>query len=437
MFSYYLKLGWLSVKRNPLLSALMIAAIAIGIGASMTIVTVNYAMGSNPIPGKSDQLFYVRLDNWDPNNVDEDDTEPQDQVTYTDAMALMKADKAYRQTASNRSSLIVEPENKDEHPFDVDARNTFSDFFAMFEVPFKYGSGWDKSADANKERVVVLSQKMNEKIFGGENSVGRSIRMESMDFKVVGVLDHFLPVPKFYDVTNGAFDDPEDLYIPFNVAIEYEFSRSGNTNCWKMPDGDGFQAFLNSECIFIQFWAELRNPQEKQEYMDFLNAYVEQQKLLGRFPKPMNNRLDNVMEWMENQEVVEEDAQMMLGLSFLFLLVCLLNTIGLLLAKFLGKSGDIGLRRALGASRSSLFKQHMIEAALIGLGGGIVGLGLTWLGLKGINVLFGDYVKNLVHLDWTMVATAIGLAIISALLAGLYPTWRACKVAPAGQLKTQ
>ena len=54
MFSYYLKLGWLSIRRNPLLSALMIAAIAVGIGASMTIITVNYVMSGNPIPQKSD-----------------------------------------------------------------------------------------------------------------------------------------------------------------------------------------------------------------------------------------------------------------------------------------------------------------------------------------------------------------------------------------------
>ena len=91
------------------------------------------------------------------------------------------------------------------------------------------------------------------------------------------------------------------------------------------------------------------------------------------------------MQWMERQKVVESDAQVMLGLSLLFLLVCLLNTIGLLLAKFLGKSGDIGLRRALGASRSSLFTQHMIGSALIGLGGGVLGLGLTWLGQRGVH----------------------------------------------------
>jgi putative ABC transport system permease protein len=437
MFSYYLKLGWLSIRRNPLLSMLMVAAIAVGIGASMTIITVNYVMSSNPIPQKSDQLFYVQLDSWDPNDQEEDGFELQDQLTYLDAMALMSAGKAHRQIASNGSSLVLEPQGEGERPFSVSARNTWADFFSMFDLRFIYGSGWDDSADRNLERVVVLSREINERVFGGENSVGRSVRLNGMDFRVVGVMDEFLPVPRFYDVTNGAFDEPEEVFIPFNIAVEYELPRNGNTSCWKAPDGDGFEAFLNSECVWIQFWAELRNDEEKQDYMAFLNAYVEQQKELGRFQKPLNNHLSDVMEWMENQEVVEDDAQVMLGLSLLFLVVCLLNTIGLLLAKFLGKSSDISLRRALGASRSSLFVQHMIESGLIGLGGGVLGLGLTWLGLRGIEMLFGEFVENLVGLDWVMVLTAIGLAIVSALLAGLYPTWRACRIAPASQLKLQ
>jgi len=435
MFSYYLKLGWLSIRRNPFLS--MIAAIAVGIGASMTIITVNHVMSGNPIPQKSDQLFYVQLDGWDPNKYDEDEFEPPDQVTYLDAMALMKADKAYRQVASNRSGLVLEPQGEGERPFSVSSRNTWADFFPMFELPFIYGSGWDDSTDDNLEKVVVLSREINERIFGGENSVGRSVRLNGMDFQVVGVMDEYLPVPRFYDVTNGAFSEPEDIFIPFNIAVEYQLSRNGNTSCWKSPDGDGFEAFLNSECVWIQFWAELRSDEEKQDYMAFLNAYAEQQKELGRFPRPIDNRLSDVMEWMESEEVVEDDAQVMLGLSLLFLVVCLLNTIGLLLAKFLGKSADISLRRALGASRSNLFIQHMIESGLIGLGGGIFGLGLTWLGLRGIEMLFGDFIENLVTLDWVMILTAIGLAIVSALLAGLYPTWRACRITPASQLKLQ
>jgi putative ABC transport system permease protein len=437
MFNYYLKLGWLSIRGNPWLSLLMVAAIGTGIGACMTILTVNHAMSSNPIPQKSEQLFHVQLDSWDANDPGPDGYNPPDQVTYRDAIALMEGAPAYRQIASNRSGLVLEPESGDENPYTVDIRNTWADFFPMFDLPFLYGGGWDSTADETREPVVVLSRELNERVFGGEDSVGRTVRMSGINFRVVGVLDEWLPVPKFYDVTNGAFNLPEEAFIPFTLAIDQDLPRNGNTNCWKPADGDGREAFLNSECAWIQFWAELRNDEEKAEYMNWLNAYVEQQKELGRFPRPLNNRLLDVMEWMEDRQVVEDDAQVMLGLSFLFLVVCLLNTIGLLLAKFMRKTGDISVRRALGARRSDLFLQHMIEAGLIGLGGGILGLGLTWLGLRGIEVLFGEFVENLVQLDWQMMLTAIGLAIVSALVAGIYPTWRATQVMPASQLKTQ
>ncbi len=437
MISYYLKLGWRSIRRNPILSALMIAAIGVGIGAAMTTITVNYLMGKNPIPHKSDQLFAVQLDSWDPNDPYYESGRPPDQLTYLDAMALMKAKRAFRQVANNRSGLVLEPEGADELPFLVDTRNTWADFFPMFDLPFKYGSGWDSSADENLEQVVVLSQPINERVFGGEDSVGRQVSLNGMQFRVVGVLDDWQPVPKFYDVTNGAFNDPEEIYIPFNVAIANQLPRNGNTNCWKPVEGEGYEAFLNSECVWIQFWAELRTPEEEQDYLAFLNAYAEEQKGLGRFPRPLNNRLSDVMQWMADEEVVEEDAQMMMWMSVLFLIVCLLNTIGLLLAKFHGKAGEIGLRRALGASKWALFNQHLVETALIGVGGGIVGLGLAWLGLRGIDTLYGDFVNDLTGLDWPMVFTAIALAIASALAAGLYPTWRACRIAPASHLKTQ
>lgn len=437
MFNYYLKLGWLSLRNNPLLSLLMVAAIGVGIGACMTILTVNYTMSGNPIPQKSERLFHVQLDSWDSNDPGEDGYNPPDQVTYRDAMAMMRGAPAFRKIVSNRSGLVLEPEGDDETPFTVDVRNTWADFFPMFEPPFLYGGGWDSTADQTSEPVVVLNRELNEQIFGGEDSVGRTIRMNGMNFQIVGVLDEWLPVPKFYDVTNGPFNEPEQAYIPFNLAIDQELPRNGNTNCWKSPDGDGIEAFRNSECVWLQYWVELGSDSEKAEFTSWLDAYVMEQKELGRFPRPLNNRVLNVMEWLQDREVVDDDAQLMLGLSFLFLLVCLLNTIGLLLAKFMKKTGDISVRRALGARRSDLFMQHMVETGLIGLGGGILGLFLTWLGLEGIKILFGDMVENLISFDWVMMLTAIGLAIVSAIIAGLYPTWRATQVMPASQLKAQ
>ncbi|MEM7002181.1 MAG: ABC transporter permease, partial [Pseudomonadota bacterium] len=62
MFSYYLRLALLSMRKNAVLSSLMVIAIGLGIGACMTIITVNYIMSSDPIPHKSAQLFAVQLD---------------------------------------------------------------------------------------------------------------------------------------------------------------------------------------------------------------------------------------------------------------------------------------------------------------------------------------------------------------------------------------
>lgn len=438
MFAYYLKLATLSIRKNPILSGLMVAAIATGIGAFMTIVNVDYIMGGNPIPHRSDELFYVQVDNWDPYDAFSDPNEPPDQLSYIDGTNLLNAAKGQRQVLSYRSDRVVQPAGEGELPFRIDTRSTTGDFFAMFDTPFLYGSGWSESADDNEEYVVVLGRDLNERLFGGDNSVGRNVLLNGDLYRVTGVLDAWEPMPRFYDVTNGPFRGIEEAFLPFSVSIAREIGSNGNTSCWKMPDEGGYRAFLQSDCIWMQFWVELHGDEEKAQYLQYLDAYVASQKELGRFPRPLNNRLSNVMEWMENQEVVQDDVQVLMGLAGLFLLVCLLNTIGLLLAKVLRRSGDISLRRALGASRSAIFSQYIVEAGLIGLAGGILGIAMTWLGLQGIRVLYQELstIGELVRMDWHVVGAAVVLAIVAALCAALYPTWRACSVHPASQLKT-
>jgi putative ABC transport system permease protein len=163
---------------------------------------------------------------------------------------------------------------------------------------------------------------------------------------------------------------------------------------------------------------------------------VNEQKQHGRFARPLNNHVYNVEEWMEYHEVVARDAKVLLGLSFLFLVVCLLSTIALTLTKFVGKKGETSLRRALGASRHIIFKHQIVEVAIIGFSGGLIGLFLTGLGLEGIDYLYASP-DGLVRLDWLMVCVAMSTAIVSSMIAGLYPAWRVCTIPPAAQLKTQ
>ena len=146
------------------------------------------------------------------------------------------------------------------------------------------------------------------------------------------MLDEWVLKPRF-DMHKIAFNEMEDAYLPFKLKETMGFPTAA-IQLLEDARGEGFKCILTSECVNFQFWVQLDSAQEKQEYMSFLNAYVEEQKKLGRFPRPLNNQLTDVMGWMEHENVVDDDAEVMMYLSLMFLAVCLLNTIGLLLTKF-------------------------------------------------------------------------------------------------------
>jgi putative ABC transport system permease protein len=147
-----------------------------------------------------------------------------------------------------------------------------------------------------------------------------------------------------------------------------------------------------------------------------------------------NVKLRDVMAWLAHEDVVPDEANAMLINSVLFLVVCSVNLIGILLGKFLARAPEVGLRRALGASRRWIFVQHLLECALIGLIGCALGLGATFFGLDLIDRLF--QVELGARLDLTMLAVAVGLALLSAAIAGMYPAWRICRIQPGAFLKT-
>ena len=137
------------------------------------------------------------------------------------------------------------------------------------------------------------------------------------------------------------------------------------------------------------------------------------------------------------RHVVPSEVGILMLVSFGFLLVCLMNAMGLMLAKIMGRAGDIGVRRALGASRGAIFAQCLIETGVVGLAGGMLGLVLTAIGLvRGALVAAKEFVA-LAHLDVIDIGIAVLLAWVATVMAGLYPTWRAAHVQPAWQLKAQ
>jgi putative ABC transport system permease protein len=430
MFAYYLDLALHSLKRNKVLTALMVVAVALGIGAAMTTLTVLHVLSGDPLPGRSAHLYYPQLDPRDMQGY-QPDGEPPGQVTWTDGMNLLHAKRADRQALMTGGQVPVQPTQANIDPFYVDARYTTAGFFPMFDTPFEYGRPWTAAEDEAAARVVVISDSLNKKLFGGRNSVGQTLRADDADLRIVGVLADWRPNPHFYDLYLGQYGENEDVFVPLTTSQDLKYAHSGSVDCWS---AGGQENMKTAPCTWLQFWVELDSPEKVAAYKAFLTHYSQEQEALGRFQRPPNVRLRNVMQWLDFNKVVPGDVRLQTWLAFGFLLVCLVNTVGLMLAKFMRRGGEIGVRRALGASRRAVFEQLLVEAGIVGLAGAIGGLLLAQLGLWLVRQQPTDYAR-LAYLDPVMLGITFALAIGASLLAGLLPAWRACRIAPALQLK--
>jgi putative ABC transport system permease protein len=436
MLNYYLRLALLSLKRNSMLTGLVVLAISLGVALTMAAYSVLYVMSRNPIPDKSNQLFAVQIDNGGPASRQAGSNEPPSQLSYRDSIALLKAHRAKRQVAMHQVSLTLTPHDSNLHPWVIAARATSGDFFAMFEVPMLYGSSWTASAERDMDPVVVLSKRLNQRLFQGANSVGRSVVLDGISYRVSGVIDDWDPKPRFYDVIGGLnFEEGEEAYLPLSLTIEKGMSTSEFEYCYAGPRGRTFADLLQSECVWLQFWVELPSPGDELQYRTFLTNYAESQRDAGRFHWQPNVRLRNVQDWLVSQKVVPNDARLSLLVACSFFVVCLVSAMGLMLSKAFSRSGELGIRRALGASERDIFVQVIVESGVVGIIGGALGLCLTLLGLWTIRQLFPEGMSRIAQLNLELAAATILLAFIASVAVGLYPAWRSMRVAPALQIK--
>jgi putative ABC transport system permease protein len=438
MFQYYFLLGLRSLRRNPALTALMVLTLAIGVASSVATLTILHVMSGDPIPNKSERLFVPTFDTGPLKGYKPGDEQNDVQLSYGDATNFLNGHGGDRRTAIFGIGLPVEPERKDLGLFTARGIATTGDFFNMFDAPFLRGQGWSPADDKNAADVIVINRQLAEKLYGQADPVGRRMTVGGFQFQIVGVLDTWQVVPRFHHIignSDGAFSEEDEIFIPFASAIRHHVDKSGNTGCTGEV-GPGFQGFLDSECTWIQFWFETKSASDRAELQSYLDSYAAEQRKLGRMPRNAPNKLYNVREWLEFQKVVDNDNKLSAWLAFGFLMLCLVNTIGLLLAKFSVRAAEVGIRRALGASRREIFHQFLIETAVVGLVGGLLGLVLAF-GALALIAMQSKALTVVAHMDWVMLLTTFAMAVAAAVLAGLLPTWRACQVTPAIQLKSQ
>jgi putative ABC transport system permease protein len=369
------------------------------------------------------------------------DPEPPDNLAWQDAVNLYALPGATKRTLTSSNWLPTRADGPDSPLRMVTTRAATADIFSMFDMHFLYGGPWTPRDDDDRAQVLVLTKTLNQQLFGGKDSVGRSLVVATKLFRVVGVIEDWNPQPHFHDIDGapgqgGAYGEGEQMYLPFFAWLDLPQDYGyGPMQCWGRNGNAGAHDPKAPQCTWAQFWVQLDTPAQVAAFQAALENYSAEQRKLGRFERAPNVRLRSVVDWLDYKRVVPATVRMQTWIAFGVLLVCLVNAVGLLVAKFLRKAGEIGVRRALGASRGAVFLQCLVEAGMIGLAGGLVGLPLAWLGLWLVRQQPMAYAGN-VHLDLRMLGAALLIAVFSALLAGVWPAWRASGVVPALQVKS-
>ncbi len=444
-----------SIVRTPGISLLVVLAISLGVGITMPMVTLYHNSGGDPIKTNSDKIFRVLIDNWHLDGVYyfRNPELPTEILAPRDARAIATSEIPSKTALSYASYQYIGPADQATtlRPFYAEIRATTADFFTMFGLPFKDGAYWSEDADRSMQNVAVISSATSSRLFGSGASVGKQFKIAGNIYTVVGVLQPWSMTPRVYDLsqTNAR---PEAVYVPLS-----DFRRTNLfPNRWRTLEENIEQVinteFLNSETIYAQLWVQLDSQQDVSAYQDFLSNYVIEQKSLGRLPRPINNQLYTAHDWVDKAPGNQSTKQLysvFIIVGIFFLLVCLFNLLSLLLAKFMAAAPEACVLRALGASRSLIFTQYVIEVVLLGILGGLLSIAVAKAALKG---MFWVYIENLptefkqvqsvdpsestyIQFDTELLIYAFVLATIASLVSAIYPAWRSCRIPPAEFLK--
>ncbi len=418
-FLYYLKVSWISIKRAPLPYALTIFILSLGLGVFFANATFYYQLNSDPLPHKSDKLFFP-MTLMVPDECS--DCPPPRVLSYANVQKLSQTDIPSAKAGMYSADGYLRIDRK-QTPTPVSIRMTQPDFFRMFEVPVLHGSIW---ADDKARQELILSKQTAEKMFGRSEVVGEKILLDDRFFTVIGVLDDWQMLPRLYDANNRSYlSEADQVYVPLETG--YDFNYMSNRQSQTFDDTDyrqlatqGRTGALNQ----LQFWVQLDTEAQQQAYRQFMSNLVNDEKKAGRHPSPPNNQLvpmRNIVSYFGGESA---DIKAFALVTLLFLVVCLFNASHLSLNRYLSNQYEFSLRRALGASRGQLQQQMLADVLLMTLFCCVCGLLIAWGGVTLLNFLwpanslFGRW-------DLTLMLLLLVITLTSSYLVTLYPSLRA------------
>lgn len=293
-----------------------------------------------------------------------------------------------------------------------------ADLFRLFAIPFRYGAPFldQPSAAGLSDDGVVLNDVLNNRWFAGGNSVGRQVVVEGERLTVIGVLSQ-PPVPlPMWDF--NPFEDRGELIVPVALAGRL---RPAPVAVFPPMAPASWEALASSRHRFIEMWVLLPERGQRERF-EARMAKVD-----------ANLRIDAYDPLSAEQDKVAPPYIMFLGLTTAVVLANVLNVARLLLAKGMVRSAEIGIHRALGATRNAIFVRQLMEGVLVVLAGSVAGV---VLGIPTVHV-FDRLIPDLptrLSVDVHTAGLSVLICVLLSLLVGIYPAWRMASVAPTRYL---
>lgn len=292
----------------------------------------------------------------------------------------------------------------------------------------------DEDDHASAAPAAVLSHRYWQKRFGNDPAViGKQINLNNVAFTVVGV------TPEGFNGTMQV-GSTQDVTIPIawepRLNVQPEFSRMYGAGTWWLrimgrlkPGATAEQALPQLEVAFQQSVVEHRAARQAQQQTQSGRSAIKDLEVKD-YPRLV---LDPGGQGeMNSREYYRRPIYLLLGVVAAVLLIACANVANLMLARATSRQKEIGIRLALGAGRRRLIRQLLTESVLLATMGGLLGLLFAlWIkdGLLTVNAWGGrSFTAFQPQLDLRVLAFTFGLALITGIVFGLAPAWRATKV---------
>lgn len=292
-------------------------------------------------------------------------------------------------------------------------KRTDGSYWRIFDFQFLEGGPFLEEDNQKANFVAVINEATRQKFFGNTTAVGKTMELDGQRFRVVGVVAN-VPITRLVPFS--------DVWVPLNTAKSDSYRNElmgGHTGVILAENAAAIPLIKAEFDTRIQS-VEIPDPKQYTEFLSRAETLWEfvARTLTGDFSSRAT------MKFLVGA----------LSFMFLFMLLPAINLINITVSRILERSGEIGVRKAFGASSLTLVGQFVVENVILTLVGGLLGLVGSWLVLRGISesglIPYAQY-----QINWRVFLYGLGLALVFGVFSGVYPAWKMSRLHPVEALK--